>query len=208
MRKSYLSMNQILRIALISFLLLNISCLDDGTDCSSSGSQYIDVQGVSGTNVAIGNSFSDFILLGEGIAVSYLEFGIRATPDVVYNSEIASYGGFNAYACSPIPPQPTEKISEIAVFSSAKYAQLTSSKVFAAGDALNAIFKIYEPYSGRIVGLPDFFVGDSPVASDQSFTLQLTAAPSEPSTQQFTIHYRLENGEFYQFTTDVVTITP
>ncbi len=202
-------MPQVFRIALIVLLLLNISCLDDGTDCGSSGSQYIDVQGVSGTNVAIGNSFSDFDTLSVGASVGFANFGIRVTPEVVFSNEAtASKGGFQAFACSPVPPQPTEEIAEIAVFSSADYSQSSSDKVFLARDTLNSIVKIYDPYSGRIVGLPDFFVEDDIVASDQPITLQLISAPLAVTEQQFTVHYRLENGEFYQFTTELIKITP
>jgi hypothetical protein len=205
--KDRLSMNKVLCIALTILLLLNIGCLDDGTDCGSAP-QYIDIQGISGDNVAIGNSFSDFITIGSGITLTYSEFGIRAIPEVTYQSQAALKGGFRAYACSPPPPQPTEEIAEIAVFSLADYAQASSSKVFAAGDTLNALFKIYDSYSGRIVGLPDFLVDDDLAAANQPFTLQLTAAPQESTEHQFTVHYRLENGEFYEFTTDPITIVP
>lgn len=201
-------MKFILRIALTWVLLLNIGCLDDGTDCGSLDERYLDIVGINGTNVAVGNSFSNFITLGSGITLTYSEFGIRAIPEAVYKSQIASEGGFRAYACSPAPPQPTEEIADIAVFSSADYIQAYSSKIFTAGDTLNALFKIYESYSGRIVGLPDFLVDDNLAAADQPFTLQLTAAPQESTEHQFTVHYRLENGEFYEFTTDPITIVP
>ncbi len=201
------SMNKVLSFALTVLLLFNISCFNNGTDCGFTP-QVINIQGISGSSVAVGNSFSNFVPLGEGATVSYSEFGIRATPEATYSSEIASVGGFQAFACSPPPPQPTEEIAEITVFSSSDYVQNLSNKVFAAGDTLNAIIKIYEPYSGRIVGLPDFLVDDDLAASDETFTLQITAAPVQPTQQQFTVHYRLENGEFYEFTTDSVTITP
>ena len=201
-------MKFVLRIALITILLLNISCLDDGTDCGPLGNQSLDIVGISGTNVAIGNSFSDFITIGSGITLTYSEFGIRAIPEATYQNQAALEGGFQAYACSPAPPQPTEEIAEIAVFSSADYVQASSNKVFTAGDTLNTLFKIYDTYSGRIVGLPDFLVEDDLVAADEPFTLQLTVTPQESTEHQFTVHYRLENGEFYQFTTDPITIVP
>ena len=196
------------RIILTMVLLLNISCLDDGTDCGSLNNQYIDIVGISGTNVAIGGSFSNFITVGSGITLTYSEFGIRAVPEVVYESQTAREGGFRAYACSPVPPQPSEEITEIAVFSSADYSQGSSNKVYSAGDTLNAIVKIYEPYSGRIVGLSDFLKDDDLAAADEPFTLQLTSAPQESTEHQFTVHYRLDNGEFYEFTTDPITIVP
>lgn len=201
-------MKDILRFSLTLLLLLNIGCFDDG-GCGSFNNQFIDIKEVSGTNVALGSSYSAFVELGEGATVTYTEFGIRAIPEVTYQSEMAEVsGGYNAYACSPVAPQPTEEIAEIVVFSAAPYAQSSSSKVFAAGDTLNTIIKIYEPYSGRIVGLPDLFMDDDVMASDYPFTLQLTSAPQEPTEHQFTIHYRLTNGEFYEFTTDPVVITP
>ncbi len=196
-----------LRIILTLVLLLNISCLDDGLDCGSINNEYINIVGIGGTNVAIGGSFSNFITVGVGITLTYSEFGIRAVPEAAYESQATIVGGFRAYACSPLL-QPTEEIAEIAVFSSADYAQVASSKVYAAGDTLNAIIKIYEPYSGRIVGLPDFLVDDDLAAADDPFTLQLTSAPRESANHQFTVHYRLENGEFYEFTTDPVTLVP
>jgi len=201
-------MKFIFRIVLTTILLLNIGCLDDGTDCGSLGNRYLDIEGISGTNIAIGSSFSDFITIGSGITLTYSEFGIRATPEAVYEIQAALEGGFRAYACSPTPPQPTEEIAEITVFSSTSYVQASSSKVYAAGDTLNAIFKIYDSYSGRIVGLPDFLVDDNLAAADLPFTLQLTVAPQQTVEHQFTVHYRLENGEFYEFTTDPIAIAP
>lgn len=203
-----MQMKDIIRISLTMLLILNVGCFD-GDDCGSFKEQLIDVEGISGANVALGNSYSNFITLGERATVVYTEFGIRATPEATYRSETAQVtGGFQAYACSPAAPQPSEEIADIAVFSTADYTQATSSKVIAAGDTLNSIIKIYEPYSGRIVGLPDLLVDEDLMASDDPFTLQLVSAPREATEHQFTVHYRLTNGEFYQFTTKPVVIIP
>ncbi|WKN41855.1 hypothetical protein [Tunicatimonas pelagia] len=195
--------------ALTLLLLLNFGCFDDGIDCGSAVPRYLDVEGLTGQNIVIDSLFANFDTLAEGATVSYADFGIRVTPEVTFTDEIAvSEGGFQAFACDPVLPQPSEEIAEIVVFSSADYSQAASDKVFLAGDTLNSIIKIYDLYSGRIVSLPDFFVEDDIAASDQPITLQLTSAPTVATEQQFTVHYRLENGEFYQVTTDPVTILP
>nr|WKN38507.1 hypothetical protein K4G66_07300 [Tunicatimonas sp. TK19036] len=201
-------MKDVLRVSLTLLLLLNVGC-SGGDDCGSFKEQFVDIEGLTGANVALGGSYSNFVELGEGATVAYTEFGIRAMPETTYRSETAEVsGGFQAFACSPPAPQPSEEIADIAVFSSSPYAQASSSKVFAAGDTLNSIIKIYEPYSGRIVGLPDLFMDENLMASDYPFTLQLVSEPREAAEHQFTVHYRLTNGEFYQFTTDAITITP
>lgn len=199
-------MTNTFRILFTVLLFLNVGCFNDGPDCGPFATTYINIEGLSGSNVAVGNSYANFVSLGEGATVAFTEFGIRATPEATV-SEMASAGGYQAVACSPVPPQPTEEIAEIAVFSSAEYKQEASDKVFSAGDTLNSIIKIYEPFSGRIVSLPDFLVDDDLAAYDDAFTLQLTTAPAEPTEHQFTVHYRLENGEFYQFTTSAVIVT-
>lgn len=189
-------------------LVLNVGCFG-GTDCGPFSEQYLDVVGLGGNGVLIGRNYSDFTILEAGASVTYSDLGIRAEPEAVYGTGTASLsGGFLAYACSPIPPQPSEEIVDIAVFSSADYAQAASDKVFPAGDTLNAIIKIYDTYSGRIVGLPDFLVDDELMASDEPFTLQLEAAPREAEEHRFTVHYRLNNGEFYQFSTPEIMVTP
>lgn len=183
-------------------------------DCGDlSGPQYFDVTEISMTNVRlIENGYSIEENLTANAAVLYHRFGLHLMPVVDYVSmenKNPNAGFFPAaYACSPIPPQPTEEIADIAIFSNADYVQDNSTRVIAAGDTLNALFNIYDRYSGRIVGLPDFLVDEHLKASDEGLILQPAVMPAAEQTHEFTVHYRLTNNEFYSVTGLPIKLTP
>ena len=190
-------------------LLLPVGCDDD--DCGGLGFSYIDITGITGQNVRLpDDNYRNEETLPDQASVSFETYALRIIPTAEYTNQRAeitgSWGG-RAYACSPALPEPTEKIADIAVFSNTAYEQFSSDRVIAAGERLNNIIKVYDRWSGRIVGLPDFLL-DAPSASDFGFLLQLTTAPAQEATHTFMVRYELDNGETYEFTAPPVTLTP
>lgn len=200
-----------LSLAVILVLMVPLGCNND--DCGGSGGpQYTDVIGLNGQNLRLpGDNYRDTTPLAGEARVAFDEYALQIFPMVAYTNEQANatrhwFGA--AYACSPIPPQPIETIADIAVTSNAVYPQADSDKIIAAGERLNNIIKIYDYYSGRIVGLADFLLDDDLEASEDGFLLQLTAIPAQETTQQFTVRYVLDNGEEYEYTAPPVLLVP
>lgn len=182
-------------------------------ECGDTEQTYLDIQGIEASNVRLlEDGFSVMESLEPESRVAYNEYGIQLLPQAaeIFRDKIANTAGFiaSAYACSPPTPQPSEEIAEIAIFSDTNYSQANSNRIITAGDTLNALFTIYDTYSGRIVGLPDFLVDDDLGASNQGIFLRPEVAPANPQTHTFTVHYRLENGEFYETTLPRVVVLP
>lgn len=199
--------------ALFTLLLtLPLGC-DLGGGCGDAEQRFTDITGLEGRHVRlIKDGYTIIEELSEGSAVEYDRYGIFAIPSWELISQ-HSGGGKRiwfpaAYACSPPPPQPSEFIADIAIFSDTDYAQAGSSHVISAGDTLNAVFTIYDYYSGRIVGLPDFLMDEGLAAADQGFILQPSSAPAEAQQHAFTVHYRLENGESYEMNLPPIELQP
>lgn len=196
---------------LTSMLVFPWGC--EFNECGDFEQTYINIQGLEANNVRLlEDGFSVMESLPPETSIAYDLYGIQLHPraaEVIYD-EVAKKGGFipAAYACSPPPPQPSEEIADIAIFSDANYSQASSNREVAAGDTLNALFTIYDTHSGRIVGLPDFLIDNDLGASDQDIFLRPQVAPAEARTHTFTVHYRLENGEFYEVTLPPVTLLP
>lgn len=196
-------------------LLLLLAACTDENDCGDvGGNSYTNITGLTGSAVHFNNAgYYGFETLKDSSAVMYGNFGLRLLPEVEYyalqKQKMPKGSWFSAaYACSPMPPRPSEKIADITVFSHADYVQGSSSKVLAAGDTLNSVFEIYDYYSGRIVGLPDFLADDDLMASEEGFVLRPAVAVASPQLHQFTVHYRLTNGEFYTYKAAPITLTP
>ncbi|WPP53593.1 hypothetical protein [Catalinimonas niigatensis] len=193
-------------------LLMPWGCNTD--DCGDlGGPQYFDITNVVITNVRlIEDGYSIEESLAANSSIPYQRFGLHLMPAADYISMENHQPGSGlfpaAYACSPMPPQPTEEIADIAIFSNTDFIQANSTRVVAAGDTLNSLFNIYDRYSGRIVGLPDFLVDDHLKASDEGFILQPAVMPAAEQAHEFTVHYRLTNNEFYSVTTMPVSLTP
>jgi hypothetical protein len=182
-------------------------------ECGDFEQTYLNIQGIEANNVRlIEDGFSVMENLDAEARITYHLYGIQLLPqaaEVVLDKAVSTGSLVSAaYACSPPPAQPSEEIAEIAIFSNASYGQANSSRMVAAGDTLNAVFSIYDTYSGRIVGLPDFLIDDDLGASDQRIILRPEVAPAEAQTHAFTVHYRLENGEFYEVTLPPVVLLP
>ena len=201
------------KITFTLLLTLPFGCDLDG-GCGDFEQQYIDITGLEARNVRlIEDGYTILEELPSESSLRYDRYGIVAIPNVNLISQNQKTDKPNrlfatAYACSPEPPQPSEIISDIAIFSNADYVQVGSSRVISAGDTLNAVFTIYDYYSGRIVGLPDFLMDKGTAASEQGFILQPSVTPAEAQQHEFTIHYRLENGEFYEATLPAVELLP
>lgn len=197
---------------LSALLVMPWGCNTD--DCGDlGGPQYFDITNIAITNVRlVEDGYSIEENLAANSSIPYQRFGLHLIPAVNYVSMENPQPGSGlfpaAYACSPAPPQPTEEIADIAIFSNADYVQANSTKVIAAGDTLNAVFNIYDRYSGRIVGLPDFLVDEHLKASDEGFILQPAVKPAVGQLHAFTVHYRLTNNEFYSVTTMPVSLIP
>jgi hypothetical protein len=206
-------MKKFIGVGVLSVLLVvPWGCNTD--DCGDlGGPQYFDITDVALTNVRlIEDGYSIEENLAANSSTPYQRFGLHLMPVVEYTSmenPNLNSGFFPAaYACSPAPPQPSEEIADIAIFSNADYVQANSTRVIAAGDTLNALFTIYDRYSGRIVGLPDFLVDEHLKASDAGFILQPAAMPAAEQTHEFTVHYRLTNDEFYSITSMPIKLMP
>ena len=200
---------KLLRLMFLLVFLFPVGCNDD--DCGSEVPRYMDVTGLTGRSARLlADNYRDVDSLAAQVRVSFEQYALQLFPTVEFTNqraEVSGGWGGTAYACDPVPPQPFESVADIAVFSNAVYQQASSDKVIAAGERLNNIVKIYDYYSGRIVGLPDFLL-DEHLASDSGFLLQLTAAPAQEATHAFTVRYELDNGETYEFNAPPVTITP
>jgi hypothetical protein len=182
-------------------------------ECGDTEQIYLDIQAIEAKNVRLlEDGFSVTKSLEPESRIVYNIYGIQLLPQAmeVFRDKIACTAGFvsSAYACSPPTPQPSEEIAEITIFSDANFSQANSNRMITAGDTLNTLFTIYDTYSGRIVGLPDFLVDDDLGASNQGIFLRLEVAPAEPQTHNFAVHYRLKNGEFYESTLPPVVVLP
>jgi hypothetical protein len=199
-----------LKTTLLILLLLPWGCSFD--DCGDFTRRYVDITGLEGSNVLLlEGGYSIVEDLSPGTEVIYHQYGINLLPRAVF-PESLTRAGFSftpgAYACSPPTPQPSEQISDLAIFSDADYMQAGSNRSISAGDTLNAVFNIYDYYSGRIVGLPDFLMDEDIAASEQGIILQPSAAPGVAQNHRFTVHYRLSNGEFYELSLPEVRLLP
>ena len=191
--------------------LLPWSCSFD--ECGELEQKYTNITGLSASNVLlIEGGYTIVETLEAENRVNFNRYGINVMPTATLLSQhLAPSGrGFTsaAYACSPALPMPSEVIADIAIFSDKDFMQANSSRVISAGDTLNSVFTIYDYYSGRIVGLPDFLMDEGIAASEQGFILQPSSAPAEVQQHEFTVHYRLENGEFYEITLPAVELLP
>ena len=191
--------------------MVPLGCNTD--DCGQGGGpRYTDVTGLDGQNLRLqGDNYRDVAPLVAEERVAFEAYALQISPTVEYTNERADATGHwlgTAYACSPLPPQPIETIADIAVFSNAAYQQANSDKVIAAGERLNNIIKIYDYYSGRIVGLADFLIDEDLKASSDGFLLQLTSAPAQEAMHQLSVRYTLDNGEEYEYTASPVLLTP
>lgn len=200
---------RILRAAFLVTLMLPVGC--SKTDDCGSAPSYINIIGITGQNVRLsGDSYRNEEPLPDEASVSFATYALRIIPTAEYTNqraEMSGRWGNTVYACSPALPEPTDTVADIAVFSNTAYQQANSSKVIAPGERLNNIVKIYDRWSGRITGLPDFLL-DERLASDYGFLLQFTAAPAEEATHTFTVRYELNSGETYEFTAPPVTLAP
>lgn len=191
--------------------LLPWSCSFD--ECGELEQKYTNITGISASNVLL---IEDGYTINEPLeaagSVEYHRYGIHVVPvtELLSQRHIQSASGFTsaAFACSPAPPMPSEVIADIVIFSDKDFMQANSSRVISAGDTLNSVFTIYDYYSGRIVGLTDFLMDEGIAASDQGFILQPAAAPAEAQQHEFTVHYRLENGEFYEIILPPIELLP
>lgn len=196
---------------LTCMMVMPLGC--EFNECGDFEQTYVNIQGLKAGNVRLlEDGFSVMENLEADARIEYDLYGMQLLPqaaEVLYD-EVARAGGFVpvAYACSPPPPQPSEEIADIAIFSDANYVQANSDRVMVAGDKLNTLFTIYDLHSGRIVGLPDFLIDNDLGASDQGIFLRPAVAPAEAQTHTFTVHYRLENGEFYEITLPPVVLLP
>lgn len=206
-----MKLKRTLQLCSLFYLCTLISCYDD--DCGDFKVSNYHINGLSGINIRLDNeNYYVYDTLSNHASISNKHYGIHILPQTAYvamqETTQSRYWYNIAYACSPVPPQPTEEIADIAIFSNANFVQASSSKVLAAGDTLNSVFEIYDYYSGRIVGLPDFLVDDDLAASEDGFVLRPTVAVASPQLHQFTVHYRLTNGEFYTYEAPPVTLIP
>lgn len=199
-----------LKLMLSTALIIPWSCVED--DCGGLQNQKINTVGITVNNTLLlegGYSIEKQLVAEE--KVSYKRFGLQVLPEVAYLSmvkdKLKSSFISAAYACSPMSVS-TEEIQDIAIFSDEDYIQKNSQKVVVAGDTLNSLFNIYDYNSGRIVGLPDFLIDKGLEASEEGFILQPAVAPEQEQKHEFTIHYRLTNGEFYEVSAEAIILQP
>ncbi len=206
-------MQSIIKVGLLCFLLVALGCTEN--DCGGFERQNTNITDMEGYSIRYeSDNYTATTPLEANAEIAYGQYGIAVNPVVEYyshtiNRNLVFFSLFPAaYACSPPPPQPSEEIADIAIFSNNDYRQAGSSKVIVAGDTLNSLFNVYDYYSGRIVGLPDFLIDEGLQASDLGMVLRLVVPPVSAEQYQFTVHYRLTNNEFYSITTEPVTVTP
>ncbi len=206
-----LPLMNLLKPMLLLMLLFPVGCDNDDLNCGNGVPRYTDVIGITGYNARLlTDNYRKLDSLAAQAQATFAQYALQLSPTVELTdqrAEITGGWGNAAYACDPVPPKPFETITDIALFSNTAYEQASSDKVIAAGERLNDIVKIYDYYSGRIVGLPDFLL-DEPLAGEEGFLLQLTTAPAQETIHTFTVRYELDNGETYEFTALPVTLTP
>jgi hypothetical protein len=185
-----------------------------GDDCGPFPTTYYDVTGFTGQNKKLNEQgYRNAESLPDNAEVSFAQFALAIYPttEVISSSgNTPALGGVStAYACSPPNPEPSERVRDIAVFSDTDFGQAASDKVLMAGDTLNGLFQIADFYSGKITGLTTFLNQEEEIAATgEGFFLILLTQPKEATTHQFTVHYRLDNDEFYTFTAPPVTVLP
>jgi hypothetical protein len=184
-----------------------------GDDCGPFPTTYYDITGLTSQNKQLNDrGYRNAETLPDSAEVSFDQYALAIYPatEVISRANPSALGGsFAAYACSPPQPEPSELVEEIAIFSDTDFQQASSDKVLAAGDTLNGLFQIADFYSGKITGLTTFLEREKEIAATgEGFFLILLSQPKEAATHRFTLHYRLDNGEFYSFTAAPVTILP
>ena len=184
-----------------------------GDNCGPFSTTYYDVTGLTGQNKQLNDQgYRNAEILPDSGEVSFDQYALAIYPatEVISRVSTPAFGGSSAaYACSPPQPEPSELVEEIAIFSDIDFQQASSDKVLAAGDTLNGLFQIADFYSGKITGLTTFLEREKEIAAtDEGFFLILLSQPKEATTHRFTVHYRLDNGEFYSFTAAPVTVLP
>jgi hypothetical protein len=204
---------RVFKTAVLTFIFLTggWGC-ELGDDCGPFPTTYYDITGLTGQNKQLNDrGYRNAEMLPDGAEVRFDQYALAIYPatEVISKRNTPALGGSSAYACSPPNPEPSELVEDIAVFSDADFQQASSSKVLAAGDTLNGLFQIADFYSGKITGLTTFLEREEEIAATaEGFFLILLAQPTEAATHRFTVHYRLDNGEFYSYTAAPVAILP
>lgn len=186
---------------------------DLGDDCGPFPTTYYDINGITGQNKQLNErGYRNAETLPDNAEVNFNEYALAVFPatEVISRVNTPAFGGITAaYACSPPDPEPSEQVTDIAIFSDADFQQTNSNKILAASDTLNALFQIADFHSGKITGLTTFLEREKEIAATgEGFFLILLAQPKEATTHRFTVHYRLDNGEFYSFTAPPVSVLP
>ena len=163
------------------FLAGGIGC-DLTDDCGSSSPSFYEITGLTAQNRQLNNQgYRNAENLPDNAEVSFDRYALSVYPEIksISMENLPTPGGFAAYACSPVPPQPSEKVTEIAVFSNAGFQQATSDKVLMAGDTLNSLFQIADFHSGEITGLTTFLKRQEPIAAAQEGFFSHPAFPAQ-----------------------------
>lgn len=204
---------KLLKLTFLLVFLLPIGCnVDDDLDCGNGSPPYANITGLTGQNVRLlDDRYRNKASLTDDEVVSFEEYALEVSPTAEYTDDrraetSGSWIGA-AYACSPVPFVPTEKVTDLAVFSNNPYEQANGDEAIAPGERLNDIIEIYDQWNGYVTGLPEFIPREN-FAYEAGFLLQFTAAPAREITHTFTVRYELDNGETYEFTAPPVTITP
>ncbi|RIY07614.1 hypothetical protein D0T11_16165 [Hymenobacter rubripertinctus] len=156
--------------------------------------------------VAIANAGGSVAVLGAAESVSRGQFALRLGLEtrLVAAQEYRAGWGAAAYACSPVGPAFTERVTAITVTSSnALDAQ------HPAGSALNDVLSVYDlSGNGGTYSLLSDYVQQRAQQPELLLELRLAnAATASTGPQQFTVVYQLSNGEQYTAQTVPLMLT-
>jgi len=119
--------------------------------------------------------------------------------DVTY-AEVRTPRGYSLYACDYPPPSANQTVTAIDITSD--HVLTTSSRTIAAGESLNALFKVYG--NNRYGDAIEFFTNSEIIDSELSFRSDERASVTQ--THVFTIVITLDNGKVFKMTSTAIEI--
>ncbi|MEE8059431.1 MAG: hypothetical protein V3T17_16585 [Pseudomonadales bacterium] len=160
-------------------------------------------------NLACYGTCSNPIDLGQVVKFDAFLLEISGNPIFVKNTpekrenNIFNISLFNtAYAYSPLPPFPRDRIEMLNITSTENF-----SDEYAAGTTLNIIFQIEFSEEERFRNVPpdiEGFIAIEP-RTGRLLQLKLIQPPTLSKKHQFNVEYMYDNGEYFLLTTPLVS---
>lgn len=204
----------IIQIILLGYLIFPFSCkkVHSTTGCGDL-SGYDDFSKINSISLPVGKIVEDrdYEFFSDSFSYNYQDAAIAITADDV---ETYSYGGIKnlefdfsivpeVFACSPVPPEPVQKVTEISITSN---DTINNIKKYKPGEELSGLFYVNssprksdkESVGSFITNQTDYISFGNP-ATQMIFTLRHKVLFRN---QNLTFHIKFDDGRDFKLTTN------